>query len=82
MHAVRGGDVDLTMVDGRVLVEDGHLKTASIDELIAEVQAVVPGLFARRGAWLAENTRGAVSPISAATAGIVSTSHCCAASRT
>ena len=66
VHAVRGGDVDLTMVDGRILVEDGHLKTVSIDELIAEVQAVVPGLFARRGAWLAENANGAVSPISLA----------------
>lgn len=63
VHAVRGGDVELTMVDGRILVEDGHLKTASISELIAEAKAVVPGLFERRGTWLAENSKGATSPI-------------------
>ncbi|NML75676.1 amidohydrolase [Rhizobium sp. S-51] len=66
VHAVRGSDVDLTMVDGRIIVEDGHLKTASIGELIAEVHGVVPGLFARRAEWLADNSKGAISPISAA----------------
>lgn len=65
VHAVRGGDVDLTMVDGRIVVEDGHLKTASIGELIAEVHAVVPDLFARRATWLAAHSGGAISPIAA-----------------
>jgi len=64
VHAVRGGDVDLTMVDGRILVEDGQLLTAEMSELIARVHAVTPGLFARRAAWLAEHSEGATSPIS------------------
>lgn len=63
VHAVRGGDVDITMVDGRIVVENGELKTASMADLIAEVHAVVPGLFSRRSAWLAKNSTGAISPI-------------------
>ncbi len=55
VHAVRGGDVSMTMVDGKILVEDGVLKTADIKEIIAEVHRVAPGLFARRAAFLAEN---------------------------
>ncbi|MCX5494494.1 amidohydrolase [Kaistia dalseonensis] len=64
VHAVRGGDVDLTMIDGRIVVEDGALKTADMAELIQRVNAVVPGLFARRAAWLAGHADGATSPIS------------------
>lgn len=52
VHAVQGGDVDLTMVAGQVVVEDGHLKTASLPSLIADANAAVPGLFARRETWL------------------------------
>ena len=55
VHAVRGGDVDLTMVDGRILVEDGRLKTADMAELIAAVHSLAPGLFARRAAYLAQH---------------------------
>jgi 5-methylthioadenosine/S-adenosylhomocysteine deaminase len=61
VHAVRGGDVDLTMVDGRILVEDGTLKTADMRELIARVHALVPGLFARRADYLAQNRHATVS---------------------
>lgn len=53
VHAVRGSDVAMTMVDGKVLVEDGVLKTADIQEIIAEIHKVAPGLFARRAAFLA-----------------------------
>ena len=63
VHAVRGGDVDLTMVDGRIIVEDGRLQTADMGELIAEVNARVPDLFARRANWLADHADGAISPI-------------------
>ena len=60
VHAVRGGDVSMTMVDGKILVEDGVLKTADIQEIIAEIHKVAPGLFARRAAFLAENADGMV----------------------
>src|SRR5271168_1358158 len=62
VHAVTGGDVDLTMIDGRVVVDGGVLKTANLADLIAEVNAVVPGLFERRASWLAAHRGGAVSP--------------------
>lgn len=64
VHAVRGSDVDLTMVAGRIIVEDGDLKTADMRDLIGRVQSVVPGLFFRRAAWLAGHADGATSPIS------------------
>jgi 5-methylthioadenosine/S-adenosylhomocysteine deaminase len=53
VHAVRGGDVALTMVDGRVLVEDGRLATADLGEVVARARAAAPGLFERRAAFLA-----------------------------
>lgn len=58
VHAVRGGDVAMTMVDGRVLVEDGVLKTADLHAIIAEIHALAPGHFARRAAYLADNAKG------------------------
>ena len=53
VHAVRGSDVALTMVDGQVLVEDGVLQTADLREIIAEARRAAPPLFARRAAFLA-----------------------------
>jgi 5-methylthioadenosine/S-adenosylhomocysteine deaminase len=58
VHAVRGGDVAMTMVDGKILVEDGQLKTADLGDIINEIHNVAPGLFARRAAWLAQNAQG------------------------
>ena len=54
VHAVRGSDVALTMVDGQVVVEDGVLRTADLGAIIAEARRAAPGLFARRAAWLAQ----------------------------
>lgn len=53
VHAVQGGDVDLTMVAGRIVVEGGRLLTADLSELIQRANNAVPGLFERRAAWLA-----------------------------
>jgi 5-methylthioadenosine/S-adenosylhomocysteine deaminase len=53
VHAVRGSDVDVTMVAGQIVVRDGRLHTADLQELIARVRALVPGLFERRSAYLA-----------------------------
>ena len=60
VHAVRGGDVDLTMVDGRVVVEGGELASADMRDLIADVHRLAPPHFARRAAWLAEHEHGSV----------------------
>jgi 5-methylthioadenosine/S-adenosylhomocysteine deaminase len=53
VHAVQGGDVDLTMVAGRIVVAGGRLLSADVRELIDRANAAVPGLFARRAEWLA-----------------------------
>lgn len=58
VHAVQGGDVDLTMVNLRVCVADGRLVTADLRSLIDRVNRVAPGLFARRMAWLQQNGVG------------------------
>ena len=53
VHAVRGGDVDMTMVAGNIVVDEGKLLTADLHELIANANNVVPDLFRRRAEWLA-----------------------------
>ena len=60
VHAVRGGDVAMTMVDGNLLVEDGVLKTADLGEIIADIHKLAPGHFSRRAAFLGENAGGTV----------------------
>jgi 5-methylthioadenosine/S-adenosylhomocysteine deaminase len=53
VHAVEGGDVDMTMVAGQVVVDGGRLLTADLQALIADVNEAVPDLFRRRAEWLA-----------------------------
>jgi 5-methylthioadenosine/S-adenosylhomocysteine deaminase len=55
VHAVRGSDVDLVVVDGAPVAEGGRLVNADLAELIGQARAVVPGLFERRAAYLAEH---------------------------
>ena len=55
VHAVQGGDVDLTMVDGKIVVEGGKLLTADLQQLIREANEAVPDLFRRRAEWLASH---------------------------
>ncbi len=55
VHAVQGGDVDVTMVRGRILVDNGELMSGDLQQAIAEANRVVPDLFRRRAAWLASN---------------------------
>ncbi|QFY62590.1 amidohydrolase (plasmid) [Rhizobium grahamii] len=58
VHAVRGGDVCMTMVDGQIVVDDGKLKTADMGDIIREIGRIAPPHFARRAAWLADNREG------------------------
>ncbi len=53
VHAVRGSDVDLTMVDGRIVVRDGECRPW-ISRADHRVRFLAPDLFARRSAYLAE----------------------------
>jgi 5-methylthioadenosine/S-adenosylhomocysteine deaminase len=54
VHAVRGSDVSTTVVAGSVVVRDGRLVNADLDEIVARAAAAVPGLFERRSRWLAQ----------------------------
>ena len=53
VHAVQGGDVDMTMVAGKIVVDQGRLVTADLRELIKAANSAVPDLFRRRAEWLA-----------------------------
>jgi 5-methylthioadenosine/S-adenosylhomocysteine deaminase len=53
VHAVQGGDVDMTMVSGQVVVDGGQLVHGDLHALIDDANTAVPKLFARRKAWLA-----------------------------
>jgi 5-methylthioadenosine/S-adenosylhomocysteine deaminase len=55
VHAVQGGDVDMTMVAGQIVVDEGRLLTADLRSLIDEENRVVPELFRRRAEWLASH---------------------------
>jgi len=60
VFAVQGGDVRMSMVAGRVVVDDGQLLTGDLAAVIAETNATVPGLFQRREAWLNRSSPAAV----------------------
>jgi 5-methylthioadenosine/S-adenosylhomocysteine deaminase len=62
VHAAQGGDVEFTMVNGKIVVENGQLLTADLQQLIKDVNEAVPGLFRRRAEWLAQS-QGSKSPI-------------------
>ncbi|CAM3376091.1 amidohydrolase family protein [Cupriavidus taiwanensis] len=55
VHAVQGGDVDLTMVAGRVVVDGGMLLSGELDDAIRAVNLAVPDLFERRARWLQDH---------------------------
>src|SRR5258708_14114354 len=60
VHAVRGGDVAMAMVDGEILFEDGVLKTADLGEIIADIRKLAPGHSSPRPPFLAANADGTV----------------------
>ena len=55
VHAVQGGDVDMTMVAGRIVVDNGRLLSGDLADTIAQANRAVPLLFARRAEWLRRN---------------------------
>ena len=58
VHAVQGQDVDMTMVSGKILVENGKLLNHDIQTLIDNVNNAAPDLFARREKWLKKSGGG------------------------
>lgn len=60
VHAVRGSDVSLVMVNGAIVVDDGRLLTGDLAEIIDRIHRLAPGHFTRRADWLAANGGGTV----------------------
>jgi 5-methylthioadenosine/S-adenosylhomocysteine deaminase len=52
VHAVRGSDVEMVMVDGKILVEGGRLLSGDMTEIIDHIQRLSPDHFIRRAEWL------------------------------
>ena len=52
VHAVQGGDVLMTIVNGEVLVKDGKLLSADLDAIIADANLAIGPLLERRDAWI------------------------------
>ncbi len=63
VHAVQGGDVVMTMVDGRIVAENGVLLTGDMARYILDLDHAAAGVIARRAAWLEKNESGAHSPV-------------------
>ncbi len=63
VHAVQGGDVAMTMVDGRIVAENGVLLTGDMAQYIADLDRVAGEAIALRSAWLARNEGGAHTPV-------------------
>jgi 5-methylthioadenosine/S-adenosylhomocysteine deaminase len=63
VHAAQGGDVAMTMVDGRIVAENGILLTGDMASFMADAERSCAGVIERRTAWLAQNERGAHSPV-------------------
>ncbi|MFN3171688.1 MAG: amidohydrolase family protein [Hyphomicrobiales bacterium] len=60
VHAVKGSDVRMTMVAGQIVAEDGKLTNDDMADILSEVRALAPGLFARRAAFLEEHRNGTI----------------------
>lgn len=52
VHAVQGQDVLMTMVAGKIVVENGQLVNAHLSHLIEQANIAAPLLFERRSIWL------------------------------
>jgi len=59
VHAVQGQDVSMTMVAGQIVVRNGQLVHADLQQLIDQVNLAAPQLFKRRSEWL--STQGKVT---------------------
>ncbi|MFJ1472344.1 amidohydrolase family protein [Massilia orientalis] len=55
VHAVQGGDVDMTMVAGRIVVDGGQLCSGDLAAIITRANHAVPDLFRRRADWMREH---------------------------
>ncbi len=63
VHAAQGSDVIMTMVDGKIVAENGMLLTGDMAAYIHVAEQVCDQVIRRRTDWLSVNTSGAHSPV-------------------
>ena len=63
VHAVQGGDVLMTMVDGFIAAENGVLTAGDMQKFIADAEKACADVIERRAEWLKDNEQGALSPV-------------------
>ncbi|MEN6543856.1 amidohydrolase [Parvibaculum sp.] len=63
VHAVQGGDVLMTMVDGFIAAENGVLTAGDMQQFIADAEKACADVIERRTKWLKDNEQGALSPV-------------------
>lgn len=56
VHAARGSDVELVMVDGRILVKDGELLSVNRHRILAELKSVAKNIFGESSRPAAQET--------------------------
>lgn len=55
VHAVQGGDVTMTVVNGELLVKDGKLLSADLGSIIADANRAIMPLLTRRDRWISKS---------------------------
>ena len=63
VHSAQGGDVIMTMVNGKILTENGILLTGSMSDFIERATMTCLEVIERRKLWLSEHKKGAYSPV-------------------
>lgn len=63
VHGALGGDVCMTMVAGRIVMQDQQLLNGDLPRYMSEAERACRALLERRAEWLAEHEDGALSPL-------------------
>jgi len=63
VHGALGGDVSMTMVAGRIVMQDQQLLNGDLPRYMNDAEHACRALLERRAAWLAEHEDGALSPL-------------------
>ncbi|WP_022962154.1 amidohydrolase family protein [Halopseudomonas pelagia] len=63
VHGALGGDVCMTMVAGRIVMQNQQLLNGDLPRYMNEAEHACRALLERRAAWLAEHEEGALSPL-------------------
>lgn len=63
VHGALGGDVSMSMVAGRIVMQDQQLLHGDLPRYMSDAENACRALLERRATWLAEHEEGALSPL-------------------